>query len=376
MIIAELQLRQLQIPLRFQFAQANNSGTKTSSAILIILKTADGIHGFGEACPRMYVTGEDLEQVGHDFKRLQPLVLGQRFTNLEEVSQFIARCRQADIGPSIVCAFELAYMDAWSKTTGQPLPDLLEINTIQDIRYSLVLPLIPLGKWSGLLDQLRQFQPPAIKIKVDQDWESALEKIRLTRACFGDKLSIRLDVNGGWNLEEAQAAIPHFLEIGVHSFEQPVAAADWAGLQQLTQTFGDVAQIMADESLLDIHQARMMLENKVVNHFNLKVAKLGGFSNTMQIYYLAQSFGVPCQLGAHFGETSILANAGWLVAQMAGQMTAYEGALGDLLLENDITTSSIRHNQEGRVNPEVFLTRLGFGEKEADRMDCYSQVMA
>lgn len=55
------------------------------------------------------------------------------------------------------------------------------------------------------------------------------------------------------------------------------------------------------------------------------------------------------QLGAHFGETSILTAAGIVFAAMAGPLTAMEGGLGTHLLEYDFCSPSLQFDDQAGI---------------------------
>jgi len=118
---------------------------------------------------------------------------------------------------------------------------------------------------------------------------------------------------------------------------------------KLVAAFGKDAHIMADESLCSWADAQQLIASKACNHFSLKLSKNGGLFNTLRIYQLAQNNGIPCQLSAHYGETSILSAAGALLASLAPNLTACEGALGTYLLSEDITPTPFMVNKAGQV---------------------------
>src|SRR5690606_22528882 len=105
---------------------------------------------------------------------------------------------------------------------------------------------------------------------------------------------------------------------------------------RLQRHFGDDLCLMADESVTTLATARRLIRTQACRRFNLKVSKHGGLFNTLAIYRLAREHGIGCQLGAHFGETSILTAAGILFAALAGPLEALEGGLGTHLLEHDL----------------------------------------
>lgn len=360
MQILKLMAAEVRIPLRFRFSQSNNPASDRSMAIILEVRTTDGVSGFGECCPRTYVTGESVADVMADLARIGPNLEKRSISSTESLRNLLREWEEQGVGPSTRCALELALLDAWSRTRNTPLVQLLGGTVRDTLRYSLILPMMKPKNLAGLLVQLRGFQPPDVKLKVDSDLESALGRIEVIRQHLGQDISVRIDVNGGWTPDEAERCIPKLIAAGVTSFEQPLAADQYEGMAELTRRFGDVARIMADESLTHIEDAHRIVQMKAANHFNLKISKLGGILPALEIYQLAAAHHIPCQLGAHFGETSLLTAAGILFSTLAGDLTAHEGALGDLLLEKDITIPSIRHDPFGRLSCSDLLLQPGW----------------
>jgi len=372
MKIRQVTLREIRIPLKFRFSQSNNAASTKSHSALVELHTEDGLVGYGEACPRTYVTGESMASMQNDIQKLEPILKTTAPETVEKLPLFLEQLAAQSIGNSTRCALETAFLDVFSKSTGAPLMELLKINTPSALQYSLVLPLVTPAKLEQLLERLQKFQPRAIKLKVDSNLREALANIRLIQSHFGTDTSVRIDVNGGWNLEDALCFIPKFIAAGITSFEQPLPANQLEGLQALTRKFGHTASIMVDETLLSLQSAKHLLEGKIGNHFNLKISKLGGIFAAQNVYHLAQQHGVPCQLGAHFGETSILTKAGIVLTSMIGELTALEGALGTHLLQKDVLTPSVRQRIDGQLRPAEWLTNTaGWGPVDEQTLEEY-----
>lgn len=358
-MITDIRLHEVRIPLRFQFTQSNNPGSSTSLSMILAVQTADGITGYGECCPRTYVTGERPEDVAHDIGKVAAGVQSFPLSTIEDLEACLNKWEKSGIGPAVRCAFELAWLDAFSQSAGRRLPELLGARLPDQLVYSLVLPLVSPTRLVGLLERIPFLQPAAIKIKIDNRQAENLAKLRVIQDFFGADIPVRTDVNGGWTPDEAAAFIPQWLDSGVHSFEQPLAPSDYGGLAGLTARFGMDARIMADESLLDHASAETLISSKSVNHFNLKISKLGGIHAAYRIGQLAEAHGIPCQLGAHFGETSILSAAGILLAGMCPGLTAMEGALGEYLLEADICDPVVQHGRDGVLIPGACFSGAG-----------------
>lgn len=87
MKIDTIRLQTIRIPLNFRFEQANNRGTRHSLSAILSIRTQDGISGYGEACPRTYVTGERVEDLVLDLERLRPELIDSPITSIEHPSK-------------------------------------------------------------------------------------------------------------------------------------------------------------------------------------------------------------------------------------------------------------------------------------------------
>lgn len=361
MKIEKIKIRHIKIPLRVRFSQANNS-TAHSDSIILELESSKGIKGFGESCPRTYVTGESNISVMEDIAGIMPLLKAQNFSSLVQIRNFVECKLTSNIGLASVCAIELALLDVWSKENQSNLVSALGGKFTRAFQYSGVIPMQEINKLSATLLQLKKIQFKDFKLKIGKDLSDSLEKIQLIRNVFGKDISIRLDVNTCWNLEDALEQIPVFLKVGVDTFEQPFSKNKLRDFKKITALFGKQAKIMVDESLTSFASAKYLIENKICNHFNLKISKHGGIFNTLKIYDFIIKNGLSCQLGAHFGETSILSAAGVLLSSIAPQIAEKEGAFGLLLLENDISNQVIQINEKGVViNKDEKLEKYGLG---------------
>ena len=354
MKICKLAIHHLQIPLKFQFAQANHSA-KHSNSILVELETERGILGFGESCPRTYVTAECPNSVSKDLKKIQNLLWQKEFIDIEDIESFICDNLACRIRPAALCALELAILDGWSKTYKEPLIKALGGQVREEFRYTGVLPTSNLEK---IIPFLNQFSFPQIKIKMGRDLNENLLRINSLKAIYGPRIGIQADLNTCWTWQDALEQIPVLMKQGVKIFEQPFLPTNDACMGKLQDYFGVEACFMADESATTPRQVQSLLVNKQCNRINLKISKHGGIFQTLRIYREAWKQGIDCQLGAHFGETSILTYAGLIVACCVPKLTGLEGAFGTYLLETDLCDPSLRFDQQACIK-EPSYHKLG-----------------
>lgn len=346
MNITTMSFFHLRTPLRLQFAQANQN-TRRADSVIVRLQTKEGSIGYGEACPRTYVTGESATGVMEALQQIKAELCQQSFATLADIETWTGQQLLAGAGPALVCALELALLDAWSWEYQQDLAEAFSLRRApQEVSYSGVLPF---GNWQKLRPLLAQFSFGSWKFKARAEVAANEQRIKDMQELFGNDLPLRMDANGGWNLEQARRQIEAGLALGVNSFEQPLEAQATKDSQKLVEEYGADARIMADEALCTLADAKSLIDFQACNHFSLKLSKNGGLFNTLRIYQLAQKKGIACQLSAHYGETSILSSAGLLFASIAHQLTACEGALGTFLLSEDITKTPVMINRQGRI---------------------------
>ncbi|MEL7534235.1 MAG: enolase C-terminal domain-like protein [Bacteroidota bacterium] len=337
------------VPLRIRFSQANQS-TQRSDSIILQLNSKDGKQGYGEACPRPYVTGEDFASVVQDIKAVLPLLLRRTFRSFAEVQVFIFQEASKLIRPAALCLLEIAILDLWGKTQQQSLAHSLAITYSRQVHYSGIVPLDKPAKLSKILPLLQAFAFRELKLKLNHHLDDCLAMVNWVKEHWGESFPIRVDANTGWTYEQALKLIPALIEAGVKVIEQPLAISQDHKMIDLCRRFGGQVKLMADESLTTFSSGERLVEQGCFNHYNLKISKNGGILATIRLYRYLQANGFTAQLGAHFGETSILTAAGLWVSAAAPELIAHEGGLGTWLLQRDLQEKSLRMNQEAKLS--------------------------
>jgi len=362
--ISKISVHRLQIPLRLRFEQSNSSAAHSDSTI-VELHTGAGCIGRGEACPRLYVTGEDFASVFRDIQGISAWLKNREFRTIDDIRELATKELPQRIGMSAVCALELALLDAWCKENNSTLASALGLALPERVQYSGVVPLRSPESTTQLMALMRRFGFQEIKLKVDNNLATNLARIDAIRTAFPKPVPLRVDVNCAWSRDDALLQIPALMERGITVFEQVFHPEQDEAMARLQRHFGEDICLMADESVTTMATAKRLIEQQACRRFNLKISKNGGLVNTLAIYRLAQEHGFSCQLGAHFGETCILTAAGIVLAGMAGELTAIEGGLGTHLLEYDLCSPSLQ------INAEATITRL---DASIERIEAAKQL--
>jgi len=362
MRIERLGVTSLEIPFKTSFKHASADRATTASVWVEACATQSGLIGYGEGCPREYVTGENIKSALDWISRYQPSIVNE-ITSLETLKQWVLKHEQAiDKDPAAWCAVELALLDLLGKGEGQSLEVLLSLPPLPPLlQYSAVLGDNDEAAFSRQASKYLSVGFRDFKIKLSGDLKKDIGKI----ACLnnsGVSVMIRGDANNLWR--KPADVIDYLDQLGqpFWAIEEPLAPRDFDGLSNIATHTG--IKIILDESFTHAHDMHYIKETPDIWIPNLRVSKLGGLIRSIDLLELARSLGLQIIIGAHVGETSVLSRAGLALAAAAGDArVAMEGAFGTHLLEHDVCETPIMFGKGGKLFTEEwhFLNGAGNG---------------
>jgi muconate cycloisomerase len=339
------------LKLRFLSPIKHNLATHEGSDNIVLgVTTKDGITGFGEGVPRVFVTGEVLSDSLVFLREvLAPAILARDFSSPQALVTALANLyqhAQAQRHPAAFCALETALLDAAGLTWNMPMAELIGPKLRTTLEYSAVIPMLAPEKMSQLFQLVKGIGMHFIKLKVGTD--SDLETLRLARDELGDEVDIRVDANSAWTPSEAVACLKEMQPYRISAVEQPVAKSDFAGMKQVSEAVQ--IPVIADESLCNEDDARRLIELKACQGFNIRLSKCGGLGTATRIRQMAEKAGVFCQLGCQVGETSILSAAGRHFALTVPHLSYVEGSYSPYLLARDVVVNPVVFNGGGMAS--------------------------
>lgn len=148
---------------------------------------------------------------------------------------------------------------------------------------------------------------PAVKVKVGRpDAGADVDVVAAARDTVGPGVALRVDANGAWNVDTAEAMIRRLARYELELVEQPVAALDdLARLRRRVEV-----PIAADECVRSVSDARCLATLQAADVVVLKVQPLGGVQEALRV---ADAAGVPA-LVTSMRETSVGIAAGLALA--------------------------------------------------------------
>jgi len=340
MKLTALDIFRTAIPMRsFEHAAASR---QVAEAVIVRAEFDDGRCGWGECLPRPYVTGETLESVEADLAN----VLWPRSGRMDflKPTQLLPRETEGRCIHAAACALELAAIDARHLEDSVTTITSRVTGVLGSANPDKTLKRMRLMWWFGLRD---------FKLKLGLGEDVDRENLRLVQRYMGKALAsgraeLRVDVNGGWPIDDVPARVAELVEHHVRAVEQPVfctadALADLARRCRLP--------LMADESLRTLADARVLLESPTMG-FNVRISKNGGLTRAAEMIRLIGP-GRNVVLGAMVGESGLLSAAQRRLLQWLGPLAPrrVEGNYGRWLLRDDLTHPSPRFGYGGRLTP-------------------------
>jgi O-succinylbenzoate synthase len=338
MMVEAVSLREIRLPLKHFFE--TSFGRTETRRVLLLTAHSDGVEGWGEcvAGEGPFYSYEWIETAWatlRDF--LIPAVLGKPLAQAKDSARLMERVRGHHMAKA---ALENALWDAEARQKQQPLWKLLG-GTLAEIACGVSIgiqnsPDELLGKVETELAAGYQ----RIKIKVKPGWD--LDVLARVRRRWPEIL-LSCDANSAYRPADL-AHLREFDHFNLLMIEQPLWEDDLfqhAALQRELKT-----SICLDESIRQSRDAETALDLGACRIINIKVGRVGGFSEAIRLHDLCAKRDVPVWCGGML-ETGI--GRGHNVAL---------STLPNFRLPGDVSASR-RYWAEDIVEPEIEVSPQG-----------------
>jgi len=311
---------------------------QNQTLVVIRLRCSDGIEGLGESTTigGLAYGNESPESIKQNIdSHLAPLLVGQDATN---VNAAMLRLDKAAKGNTFAkSGLESALLDAQGKRLGLPVSELLGGRVRDGLEVAWTLAsgdtARDIAEAEQMLD-LRRHRLFKLKIGANEVAHDLQHVVAIKRA-LGERASVRVDVNQGWDESQAIRACQVLGDNGIDLIEQPISRINRAGQVRLNQR--SPAPIMADESIESVEDAFSLAADGAASVFALKIAKNGGPRAVLRTAQIAEAAGI-----ALYGGTMLEGAIGTLASAHAfitlRQLTWGTELFGPLLLTEEIVT--------------------------------------
>jgi len=309
--------------------------------VLVRVETDTGLVGWGEAASAPVMTGDTLESLVAAIHRMTPALVGRDPADIAGAMTAMDGRMYGNLGAK--AALEIALYDLAGLAAGTPVHALLG----KALRSRIpLLAVVGGGDFDGDLRDAEKKKADgfvAYKIKVGID--TPANDARRTRAVcevLGSGMLISADANQGFTTEEAIAYVRAVDGCGLDFLEQPVAAADLAGMAAVAAVAPKIA-IGADEGIHALADITAHHEAKAARGTSLKAIKLGGIGTVAEAAALCDRSRMSVNISCKTGESSVACAAALHVAatipNVAWGLTLTHTSLGVDVTANPVPTA-------------------------------------
>lgn len=339
MKVEAITLREIRMPLVHFFE--TSFGRTYDRNIVLVTVHCEGVNGWGEctAGEDPFYSEESFETAWYAMvKYLAPAVVGKTLAGGRDVAPLFARVRGHRMAKAAV---EDALWDAEAQQRQTPLWKLLG-GTRREI---------PCGVSIGIQDSLDQLMQKVetelasgyrrIKIKVKPGWD--VEAFARIRARWPE-IVLSCDANSAYTLEDL-ALLKQFDRFNLLMIEQPLWHDDFyfhAQLQKQLKT-----KLCLDEAIRTARDAQAALELGACGIVNIKVGRVGGFTEAIAVHDVCRERDVPVWCG------------GMLESGVGRVHNIALSTLSGFTLPGDVSASK-RYWKEDVIEPEVEVSKDGF----------------
>ena len=317
----------------------------TVDNVFVQLVTDGGIVGFGCAAPAESVTNETADSVLNTFKDIiEPALQNANPLWLVRILEELRD--ELRLHPSAKAALDMALYDLLGKTAGVPVWQLLG-----GYRES-----IPTSVTIGILSERETVERArdwvsrgfrCLKVKGGLDVSSDAARLIKVREAVGPEIELRYDANQGYTVDETIEFIHQTRSCGLELIEQPTPCDQPSLLGQVTRQ--TPLPVMADESLLTLRDAFRLARDELVNMVNIKLMKVGGIAEALQVNAVARAARLDVMVGC-MDESALAITAGLHFA-LARPNVKYADLDGHLGLIGDPAASAIIL-RDGQLYPQ------------------------
>jgi len=283
----ELRLVRLELVEPFE----TSFGRVSSRLIVLVRMEGEGLEGWGEIVAGeqplySYETVGTAVHVVRDF--FAPAILRAPVRGLDDLAGRLDAFRGH---PMARAGLELAFVDLLARSRGESISRVL--GGSQD-RIPAGVSLGIQGRVEDLLERIERYVALGyrrIKLKIKPGWDVDVVAEARRR---NPEIPLSVDANAAYTLADRDH-LRLLDRYGLQMIEQPLEHDDLIDHAQLQRTLNTL--ICLDESIGGVRAARQALDLGSCGVVNLKVGRVGGYSQALAIHDLCLSRGVPVWCG-------------------------------------------------------------------------------
>lgn len=343
--VARIELTPAHVPFREAVRQAMRAGAGGvgmaipveqewlgGDFLLCRLIADDGTAGLGEAfvwMPETGVSPRQLIEYIHD--ALGAYVLGERPFDVERMRRRMDdNVARAEVAKGLL---DMACYDLMGRSTGRPACDFMGGRAVGEVPLGALIPLVDPATMLGLCETFHDQGFRTFRVKLGRGAAEDARILSRIRERFGDAIRLRVDYNQAYTPADAVRAIRAIEPLAIDYAEQPVRAADVAGMVAVQRQVA--TPLMAHEGCFSLQDIVALVELGAVGVIGINSERPGGVTNALRAIAYAELRG----LGAVLHNQSLGIGSAMHLHVAAAKHHALGHAtelFGDVMYEDDL----------------------------------------
>lgn len=316
--------------------------------VIVVLRTDDGLTGFGECSPYLPINGESMNTAFEVGGYLANAMVGQDALDIARMSALADRVIYGN--SSIKSAFDIALHDLAAQRAGLPLYKFLGDSNSKTLVTDYTVSIASPEEMAASAAEIVARGFTVVKVKLGGEPDEDVQRIRRIRERIGHDIPLRIDANQGWSVNEAIDVLGQLSTSNIQFCEEPIARHAFMHLRQVRDK--SEIPVMADESCFDEHDAKRLIALEACDAFNIKLGKSSGIFKAMKIAALASAASLPVQVGGFLeSRLAFTASAHFSLACPTARYTDFDTPL---MFIDDPVCDGITYDAQGVITvPEL-----------------------
>ncbi len=267
---------------------------RSQAVVLVRITCSDGVVGIGEGTTIGGLSYGDESPEGIKLvidTYITPIL---KTCDVSHVAETMSKISRSVVGNHIAkCAVETALLDMAGKRLGVPVSELIGGGRVRErlpVAWTLASgnTAVDIEEAQAMIEARRHsiFKLKIGKRSVTED----VAHVAAIKKALGDRGSVRVDVNQGWDEAQADVGMKMLEDAGCDLVEQPVARDALAAMARLSARHG--IPLMADEALHGPRDAFRVAASAGARVFAVKIAQSGGLHAGRDVAAIADASGV------------------------------------------------------------------------------------
>ena len=288
MILEQIVSHRYRVPFRVPFTTSQGLAQHREGALLRVA-TRDGWVGYGEVAPLPSFGTARLDVLESKVREIEGRVSG---TDINETRPLIDQLAGDPTLAPVRFALDTALLDIQSRAAGLSLCRYLNPNAASAVPLNATISDMDERGAASAAYYAVMAGYGAVKVKAGagRGTEYEVKRVAAIREAIGPDTELRLDVNGGWTVEQATEIAGKLCDYNISYIEQPVPPSDIAAMARLRAQIS--IPIAADEAASTRGAVEEIIRLKAADAIVIKAAIVGGVSVARELIALARDAGM------------------------------------------------------------------------------------